>query len=635
MKRLFVRAIQEPWFWLLLALGVATAFFRLDGHGLWGDEIWQALWSRQQGLVETIWRFRAPPDFPLHFILVQLATSFSRDSFWVRLPSALLGAATVPLLFALGRRVFDKPTAIFAAVLLAISPFHIWFAQDARPYAALAGYSLLSLFFFTGLLKQPTLLAWLGLTIATTLNLYNHFFSLMPILSESVVLGIWLVLQRAKVAGLGRSRFFAIHRIVETPNVSVAFVSSMVVAFLLAAPLLPGYVSFIGARGPGEVEALPFLVTPAFLLELLGMFGGGTGWSLPLFLGLGMIGLVTALRRRNFFGLAALVWLAVPLIVLWVAQPRHIFIPRYFLFQQPVYLLVVAYGALAVAGWLALRFRRLPRIPACSGMPLSAAAFAVGGLAVVALVPPAWQSYWVERINDWGTMCDYLHREAKAGDAIAGDGYIVGLMMWCYPNPTTIPIIDGNRVPPASLLHRGLNVWFLNMDASTKKEWLQEHFTLIPRTTWGKEDLVVTPSSGDFTYLQAERVAQLWHFKTPVVPAALVLNDTDPTGQTGEGYAEIGQYMRYAIRLGLPAGKPRVLAATFQERTGGNVQVSIDGKVVGRFRAKQNNRKWRQVAFGVPDASGDTFLVEFFNPGGTGAGVRDVQVRYKESVADQ
>src|SRR5579875_1816231 len=155
---------------LLLALcaGIATAFYRLGARGLWGDEVWQLAWSQQQPLTDTFLRFRAPPDLPLSFILVQLSTTFSSDPFWVRLPSAVLAAATVVLLYVLGRRVSGRAVGVAAALLLAAAPYHVWYAQDARPYAALACYSLLTLVFFERILRRgPTPGNVIGFTLAT------------------------------------------------------------------------------------------------------------------------------------------------------------------------------------------------------------------------------------------------------------------------------------------------------------------------------------------------------------------------------------------------------------------------------------------------------------------------------------
>jgi len=286
----------------------------------------------------------------------------------------------------------------------------------------------------------------------------------------------------------------------------------------------------------------------------------------------------------------------------------------------------VAYGIVGASAWLMTRLQTraaLPRATLWRFLPTAL----LGGLVVAALVPPMWQSYYVERINDWGTMCAYLRRTARPGDAIAGDGYIVGLMAWCNPNALGVPWIDGNRVRLDSLTQRGLNIWFLNMDARTDQAWLKSHFELVARATWGKPDLVVTASSGDFKYLQAERLAQLWHFRTPVVPAQIVFDDAREP-MDGVSYAEIGKHMRYTVRLHLPATAPRVLQMTAQQREGGVVRVLVDGAMVGRFVPKNDSRAWRTVEFALPEKVGEQFLVELVNPMGTGARVRQIQVHY-------
>jgi hypothetical protein len=52
-----------------------------------------------------------------------------------RLPSALFGAAAVPLLFLFGRRLVGTPGAALAAGLLALSEWHLVFSRQARMYA--------------------------------------------------------------------------------------------------------------------------------------------------------------------------------------------------------------------------------------------------------------------------------------------------------------------------------------------------------------------------------------------------------------------------------------------------------------------------------------------------------------------
>jgi uncharacterized membrane protein len=238
--RLRVQRITLP----VAALGALTAFYRLGAKGLWGDEVWEALWSRQQDLPATFARFRAPPDLPLQFILTRLATTFDDGEFCVRLPSALLGMTTVVLIFLLGRRVASTPVGLIAALLLAVAPYHVWYAQDARPYAGFACYSTLSLYCFVSLLRRPTrpaVGAWLGFTLATTLNIYNHLFGVFPLVVELGAAGCWelFVLLRAwRATGTRRAAYLAALR-----RVTLALASAIMLAAVLTLPVQDGIVA--------------------------------------------------------------------------------------------------------------------------------------------------------------------------------------------------------------------------------------------------------------------------------------------------------------------------------------------------------------------------------------------------------
>jgi 4-amino-4-deoxy-L-arabinose transferase-like glycosyltransferase len=175
-------------------LGLFTAFFHLGTRGLWGDEVWEVSWAHQQPLAQTFMRFRAPPDLALHFMLTQISTTWSTDPFFVRLPSALLGMSTVVVVFLLGRRLLGLYTGLIGATLLAIAPYHVWYSQDARPYAGLAFYSVLSLYCLCILLEGFSLAAAVGLTLSLTLNFYDHLFAVFPALTELGVVAVWAVI---------------------------------------------------------------------------------------------------------------------------------------------------------------------------------------------------------------------------------------------------------------------------------------------------------------------------------------------------------------------------------------------------------------------------------------------------------
>ncbi|HEY0711106.1 MAG TPA: glycosyltransferase family 39 protein, partial [Polyangia bacterium] len=76
---------------------------------------------------------------PLYPVLLHLWMGFFGNSdAAVRALSALLGTLTIPVFAALGRRVLPVKVAFVGATLLAISPFHLQMAQEARAYTLLA-----------------------------------------------------------------------------------------------------------------------------------------------------------------------------------------------------------------------------------------------------------------------------------------------------------------------------------------------------------------------------------------------------------------------------------------------------------------------------------------------------------------
>lgn len=434
---------------LVVIASFTAVFLRLGERGLWGDEVWQVSWSQQQPWLETFLRFRAPPDLPLSFLLTKAAVAFSEAPFLARLPSAV-AAATAPILtFFLARRLFGIPTGTSAALLLALAPLHVWYGQDARPYAALSLYALVSLVLFWRLIERPTVLTAVGLGAATTFGLYNHLFGAFPLAIEFVFFVAWALIVWLRSPGvMGRER----RRRVLGAGIAMASVAA--VGAVATLPLHEGVLSYLGRGSPGEVEAPTFVPSVDFLETLFGGFGAGTGPLFWVVLGLFTLGMVAALRLRHPFAVLALVWLILPIVALWIAQPRHIFIPRYFLFMQPVYLILVGHG-LVVAG------RALHRAVGGSAAAARVSIALVTAPVILAFALPATSSYWTSRGTDWTAMCRYLEQHVTPGDVIVGNAYHEGVMGWCLRETPAAAVAPTGSYDIGALAASGRGAWYV------------------------------------------------------------------------------------------------------------------------------------------------------------------------------
>lgn len=121
----------------ILAAGAWLRFWQLGNVGLHGDEDIMALAAR--GIVEYGVP-RLPGDMlylraPLHTYLLAGTTLLFGDTEWaLRLPSAIVGCASVLLAFFLGRRFLEPKGNLVFVALVAVLPAMIEISQTARMY---------------------------------------------------------------------------------------------------------------------------------------------------------------------------------------------------------------------------------------------------------------------------------------------------------------------------------------------------------------------------------------------------------------------------------------------------------------------------------------------------------------------
>lgn len=117
----------------LLALGLRL--YHYTALSLWLDEggtiqMSHLPWPRVLGLQGA---YDTHP--PLYYAFVKLVASVAPDGIAARLVSVVTGALTVPVFYALARRVVNRAAALAATLVLALAPLHLWFSQEGRMYA--------------------------------------------------------------------------------------------------------------------------------------------------------------------------------------------------------------------------------------------------------------------------------------------------------------------------------------------------------------------------------------------------------------------------------------------------------------------------------------------------------------------
>lgn len=159
----------------------------LAGQSLWRDEVdairfsdWP--WSQLLGGL-----FRAGHNGPLFFVLLRPWRSLTGDSeFALRYPAALFGTLAVPLGFVLARQLgFSRRTGLLLSLLLATSPYLVWYGQEAKMYALLLALVSLAFIAYLKALTDPPRpgktemrgVWWMIFVVATSLSFYTHILA--------------------------------------------------------------------------------------------------------------------------------------------------------------------------------------------------------------------------------------------------------------------------------------------------------------------------------------------------------------------------------------------------------------------------------------------------------------------------
>jgi uncharacterized membrane protein len=165
------------WTGLLLAVAIALRLYRLGQNSFWVDEYASLLVARHPWQEIPAAALRGDAfEPPLYFWLLHVALRmFGESEVILRFPSAVSGGVTIPLTVLLLRGLRAAPrTAVLGGALLAFNPLHIWYSQEARPYALLICLGAGSLIALARALRTNGALAWSGFTVLASLTIMTH-----------------------------------------------------------------------------------------------------------------------------------------------------------------------------------------------------------------------------------------------------------------------------------------------------------------------------------------------------------------------------------------------------------------------------------------------------------------------------
>ncbi len=434
--------------WAVIAiLAAAIRLYRLDHFSYWLDEILQsfAIHNSWRGLFASL-RWQGL-QAPLDYVIGKLVEAAGPSDAVRKLPAVLWGTGTVVAMGGLVARRAGRAAGIAVAALLALSPFHVHYSQELRPYSLGLFLLALSLLSLDRYLAEPGPRRLAALYLSCLATAYALYVSALVL---AVAAGA-IVAEDCFSADPRRRR--AARRFLRT---SPLFAAALWLGYL------PWWSTFLtGLRSPA-VGAVPAF-SAARVVRFFSFFGFGhsdwqpLGVSGFLFVAGTIFGAVLACRREG--ARFAVAWAAGGLGLLELMEHRHPVFDSIFHYLPAGIALVVLFS-IALAELL----RRPGWRGAGAALLLLSFSFEISSLA----------EYFRSGRPDWRPAASFL-RSHHGSERIVTDSqwtqlcaayYVFGPEWLCCGDGHGIVSLNGDPAPIAWLQEPGKNLWLVTSNAA-------------------------------------------------------------------------------------------------------------------------------------------------------------------------
>ena len=219
---------------------------------------------------------------PLDYVIAWGTARLSHAEGWLRLPEALWGILTLLAGYRLSLQLSgSRRIALFALLLLSLSPLLITYSQELRFYAPLTFFYTISTYLGLKAVQQSHTLDWIVFTLVALPGIYFHLYTILAV--GSVFL--WLATYFGKENWIERRNAFAVSAL----TLSIAF--------------LIGMFTFGGVYAEHKLSLFLYEPLSEFLLTGLGWKppfpSSPAGWTLGLlYMVFAMFGVVSNLRKN-------------------------------------------------------------------------------------------------------------------------------------------------------------------------------------------------------------------------------------------------------------------------------------------------------------------------------------------------
>lgn len=327
------RQLRKPLSWrsvsswamvLPAAVTLLLGGISLGRASMWTDEA--DTWINSIQPVSNIFRNTTHLDvmFLPYYLFMHFWLDISQSMWWMRLPSLLVGAATVEAVVLLARRWLPLAWSVLAGLLLALNPLFVTWTMEARAYTAATLFAVLSMGALVTAIDRGTKLRWARYGLASLCMLLFQLTAVFVLVAQLVGVAI----ARQRTARRGMALTLACVAAAVSPIVVIAAGETRLISWV-SSPTLRTFPQALVAVSGGRFGGVALVVCCIVLVTIMTASASGSE---------------TALSSALCLAWGALA----PLLLVLVSFLHPIYVDRYTLVFTPGTALIEA-----MAGWRA------------------------------------------------------------------------------------------------------------------------------------------------------------------------------------------------------------------------------------------------------------------------------------------
>lgn len=445
------------WLLFVLVVGLAARLLHIERQPFWLDEAltFQRIHLGTGSLIADSYANRHMPSY---FLLLQLISQLGMGSALLRIPSALFGALSAGMVFAIAQRIGGRGAAIVAGLLMALSPLQVQYGQEARSYTLVTLLITIALWSLVRLAQNPVRAAldlrhpnadrrgWATYVLGTV--------GALDVLGDAAP---WLIAANASLLLIWRGL-----RLESSPDLRTGFRRNWLLSLALILVCCVPFYGAILAASDGQMlqkfdwipplswRNLKVAAKSAYLMRMAAVVRFTVLPTAVPLLGLlvGMLGAVGLWHmRRRLEGRVLLLGFAVlPLFLLAISLVKPMLLPRYILWSAAPFFVLAGLGA--------------------ATLPRRVLPFAITSLMLLCVVNLA-PIYRIETKPRWDMAAATLAAHVRPGDTVfTGDPNAPTMLMVLQPRsaaPLEATALVTSRLDLALVRWKqGGRVWAVN-----------------------------------------------------------------------------------------------------------------------------------------------------------------------------